>query len=355
MQSIIKIRSVVVLLIANLIISLCSTPIVYLNENQILYAMSTLAQVIAGLFGLVLAAYAIIDPKLKDIGNQSKQSSDYVDTLRSRYFQNIIVLSVICAITILSSLLTINLYTEVSDKLFSILISQASIFGFFSILCFLYFGCSLLNPNALEKISKEEKKEIEDGYGSNLMDDDFKPFVAYYNKLESLIFEFATELMDKDLQGTINLKYRNGRMQIFQALDILVMNEIINRQLYEKIDELRRYRNALVHSTDDQKVIPQIFNELKELYSKLFEVYKNKDDQEERIRAIQNLYAFSSHISLSQLDQQIIEIITNHAGISAHEMALKLQVTRATLSRHLKKLSFMEKIKEKENGYYIIS
>lgn len=212
MQAIIKLRSIAVLLFANLIISLFSIPIVYLNENQILYAMSTLAQVIAGLFGLVLAAYAIIDPKLKEFGNQSKQSLDFVDTLRSRYFRNIIVLSVICAITILSCLLTIDLYNEMSGKVFSVLANQASVFGVFSILCFLYFGCSLLNPNALEKISKKAKKKIEDSYSSNLKDDDFKPFVAYYNKLESLIFEFATELMDKDLQGVLNSKNLKGRM-----------------------------------------------------------------------------------------------------------------------------------------------
>lgn len=352
MNSIIKMYNIIILFGVNLIISLLFPAIIYLNEEQILNSMSTLAQIVAGLFGLVLAAYAIIDPNLKDLGNKDKQSSDYVNILRDRYFKNIIILAIMCAITIISSLLTINLYSTVNSKLISALLNQTSIFGVFSIILSLYFGCSLLNPNSLKNLSIEEKKEIEEDYDSNLSDSDFKPFVLYYNKLESLILKFATELLDdKDLDEVINYKLQ-GRMQLLQALSILNMREIINKNIYEKIDELRRYRNALVHNPDDQKVDAKIFNELKEIYNKLSEVYNAKDDQL-RAEAIYNLYRIGSNLYLNQTDLRIIDIININDGISAKEIAQKLNINVASIYRNLKRLVNMEKIIYKNYRYYI--
>lgn len=126
--------------------------------------MSTFAQVIGGLFGLVLAAYAIIDPKLKEIGSKDQRATDYVYLLRKEYYENIIILSIMCFITILSCIATINLYEVLSDKLFSVLVNQATLCGVISMISFLYFGCSLLNPNAIVKFGEEERKEIEDNY-----------------------------------------------------------------------------------------------------------------------------------------------------------------------------------------------
>lgn len=85
-------------------------------------------------------------------------------------------------------------------------------------------------------------------------DKDFKPFVAYYNRLEALIIGYATELMNQELKLTKSYKYVSNekkQIQIIQALEILNMKEIINRNIFIKIDELRRYRNALVHSLED--------------------------------------------------------------------------------------------------------
>lgn len=56
--------------------------------------MSTMAQIMAGLFGLVLAAYAIIDPKLKLEGDSDEEVKESLDILRKRYYNNIIFLSI---------------------------------------------------------------------------------------------------------------------------------------------------------------------------------------------------------------------------------------------------------------------
>ncbi len=353
MQSLLKIKWVIFIIILNIIVSILCNPIIFLNENQILYSMSTLAQVIAGVFGLVLAAYAIIDPKLKDIGKQNKQSSDYVYTLRSRYFNNIIVLSIMCAITIVSCLASINLYGALNNNFFPIIINQAFIFGILSLLCFLYFGCSLLNPNAFSVLGEEEKKEIEIGYSSKLQDEDFKPFVAYYNKFESLILEFATSLMNEELQVKQHQEHKTGRLQIFQAIDILLAHEIVNKKIAEKIDELRRYRNALVHSTDDQKVNAFIFDQLKQLYIKLNAIYDAKEIPQDKERAIKELYDYGDSISLNQLDQNMLVFIKENEGVSVKEIAEYLQISKAFLSKHLQKLIRIGEIKEIDSKFFI--
>ena len=80
--------------------SLVSKPFILLSENQILYLMSTMAQVVSGLFGLVLAAYAIIDPKLKAEGDDDDAKKESLYALRKQYFEDIIFLTVICIMTL---------------------------------------------------------------------------------------------------------------------------------------------------------------------------------------------------------------------------------------------------------------
>ena len=349
----------IIILISIILINVIATsfiiikPLVVLRENQILYSMSTMAQVIGGLFGLVLAAYAIIDPKLKEIGAKDQQALDYVDLLRKQYFENIILLSITCAITILSCMATIYLYVFLSNILFSILINQATLFGVLSVVSILFFGCSLLNPNALNKFSKEERKEIEDKYASSESEQDFRPFVLYYNKLEILITRYATELLENELIISNNVRNRNERIQLFQSLDILMMNEIINREIYEAIDNLRRYRNAIVHSIENQRVNGELFNELKSLYKYLNEVYENKDNNEARVAAINSLYDYGHEIATNDVDEKLIDFIRQHAGITSREIALKLQLSQSYINKHLKKLMKKRIIIQDSEGYHV--
>ncbi|KEZ87379.1 hypothetical protein IO99_06060 [Clostridium sulfidigenes] len=349
-----KIAGLSIILLLNASLSFCIKPHILLNENQILYLMSTMAQVIAGLFGLVLAAYAIIDPKLKEVGSKDEQLADSVEILRHKYFNNIIILSFMCAITIISCLFTLSLYYEISSKTIPILLNQSTLLCIGSIVLFLYFGCSLLNPNALSNLSKEELKNIEKEYGG--IDKDFKPFVAYYNRLESLIIGYATELMNQELKLTVSYKYvdyKKKHIQIIQALEILGMRKIINRNIYNKIDELRRYRNALVHSLDDEKVNPIIFEELKSLYQKLYDVYQNKDNEDLWNQKRLELYQYGEQITLSEMDKMILEMIERDSNVTLGEIANNLEISKATASRKINLLLENQWIEKSKDGYFI--
>lgn len=351
----IEILLILIIMVINAVISYFLKPLLLLSENQILYLMSTMAQAIAGLFGLVLAAYAIIDPKLKEVGSKDDQSADSIEKLRHKYFNNIIVLSIMCGMTIISCLFTLSTYAELSNKIIPILLNQSTLLSVGSIILFLYFGCTLLNPNALSNLSKEELKSINKEYGDE--DKDFKPFVAYYNRLEALIIGYATELMNQELKLTKSYQYMsNGKKQIhiIQALEILNMKEIINRDILIKIDELRRYRNALVHSLDEQKVNPAIFEELKTIYEKLYEIYQSKDDNELWRETIRNLYNYAEKIKLSELDRKILDTIERDPNITVVKIANNLEISRTLASRKLKMLLNNQFIEEGKDGYIVL-
>lgn len=351
----IKILLILITTVINAVLSYFLKPLLLLNESQILYLMSTMAQSIAGLFGLVLAAYAIIDPKLKEVGSKDDQSADSIEKLRHKYFSDIIVLSIMCGITIISCLFTLSTYAKLSNKIIPILLNQSTLLSVGSILLFLYFGCSLLNPNALSNLSKEELKSINKEYGDK--DKDFKPFVAYYNRLEALIIGYATELMNQELKLTKSYKYVSNekkQIQIIQALEILNMKEIINRNIFIKIDELRRYRNALVHSLEDQKVNPTIFEELKTIYEKLYEIYQSKDDNELWREKIRNLCQYAEKIRLSELDRKILDIIESDSNIKVVEIANTLEISKATASRKLRILQNNRLIEKRKDGYFVL-
>lgn len=56
---------IVAIVVFSTLVAIVTPQIIFINENQILYYMSCLAQVIAALFALILAAYTVADTRLK--------------------------------------------------------------------------------------------------------------------------------------------------------------------------------------------------------------------------------------------------------------------------------------------------
>lgn len=104
---------------------------------------------------------------------------------------------------------------------------------------------------------------MDQAYAGDKGTDDFRLFLGYYNRLESLINRYAVEISGDDY----DYKYQRKQLPIFQALDILMSHQIFDEYAYIKIDEFRRYRNALVHSTNPESVNSRIYDELKKCMS----------------------------------------------------------------------------------------
>ena len=91
--------------------------------------MSCLAQVTAALFALILAAYTIADTRLKNMAANDETLLDYIPELQNEYYYIIIRISVNCLATILLCFVILNIYDNLSQKLFSVLMADTGVLG----------------------------------------------------------------------------------------------------------------------------------------------------------------------------------------------------------------------------------
>ena len=332
-----------------IVISYRMKPIINLSENQILYLMSTMAQVVSGLFGLVLAAYAIIDPKLKAEEKSNEEAEESLRFIRKKCHDNIIVLSVLCAGTLFLCFLTLVCFEDVSAGLVSALLNLSSVWCISSVILFLVFGCRLLNPNALSNLNRKALEEVNNDYKEEELQD--RPFIEVYNRLERLIIKYAYELMQETSNYSVDKKMVSENMQICHALKVLQEHKIINDSIRVKINELRRYRNALIHSNESGKVNYEVYNDLQEMYRRLSDVYENKDNDTIRNNKLKELFDFGERALLSKRDKAILDLINANAHITMRELSEKSFYSKATVSRVIEKLCQRGKL-VKENGQY---
>ena len=118
-----------------------------MNESQLLYAFSTMAQVIAGMFGLTLTAYVFFADKF---GKSAENEEDYEATvsLIRQYYWNLILIASVCALAIILSLLGIaSLYNWIGG-IYNFIIDMSvtcCVISTISIFCLEYFSCILIN------------------------------------------------------------------------------------------------------------------------------------------------------------------------------------------------------------------
>lgn len=235
-----------------------------LYENQSLYLFSTMAQVVAGLFGLTLTAYVFFADKLRAFSQKEDDYYEAVDTLLSQYFRNLIIVAVVCWTSFFFSVFAIIMLLQPS-AIYNYFVKQSTVLFFASITLILAFGVAMLDPKKLAKETTRQKLEAEKRYTLTepKTQADLGEFLRTYNQLEQLIIDFAGELVRNDQRNVTGFRPR-----ILESMAVLGMHEIIYTELRSNIDELRRYRNGLVHGTDLTVSVP-ILNRLTEIYQDL--------------------------------------------------------------------------------------
>ena len=280
--------------------SVCHNVIFVLNENQLLYLFSAMAQVIGGMFGLTLTAYVFFVNEFREF-MKDNVVGDAARSLVSRDFQNFIFLAINCGVAICFCIIgIIDLHNWMA--VYSFIIDESIFLFVTSIAAILIFGIILLDPNRLDKEVKKKKRSAEKYFQTtpDSKSGDFKDFLKTYNLLERLVIDFAeeyTEVYVKDRRKEKNNR-NNYKSQIIQSLRALNLCEIISKSLVNEINELRMYRNGLVHGvdfnvTEDVCVrISEIYNTLKDA----FDILKENDDRkesEEWNEAIKKIYGLS--------------------------------------------------------------
>ena len=264
-------------------------PLFVLNENQLLYLFSAMAQIIGGVFGLTLTAYVFFVDKFKESAKDDETYYDATAALLNRYFRILIVIAISCGLTIffcIAGIIILHNWTVV----YPFVINESVVLFVISVTSILLFGTMLLDPGKLDREIAKMKKKAEEFYQTidATASGDFIVFLKSYNLLEHIIIDFAEECMKNQSD------YRNNyKPRIIQSLKVLGYNQIINSLLQGEINEFRMYRNALVHGIDffvPQKVCVRI-SEIYQALQKAFDVYKKSGkDSEEWNTAIRKVY-----------------------------------------------------------------
>jgi len=289
-----KFNNVIVIAIG--IVSFCSVfisiffdDIFILNENQLLYLFSAMAQIIGSIFGLTLTAYVFFADKFKDSTRGDDIYYDATTGLIERYITNLGLIACICGVTIF--LCIFGIITLHNWKvLYPFIINESVLLFLLGVISILVFGIMVLDPRKLDKEIAKMKKKAEEYYETTSLnkEGDFRLFLKHYNLLERVIIEFANTWIKNE-----NKYVGNDRPQIIQALRVLYGNEIIPKRLSDEIHELRMYRNALVHGIDFNvsqmacERVEIIYNALEETYQ---EYMKNENNSGEWKRKVQKLF-----------------------------------------------------------------
>lgn len=128
----------------------------WLNENQILYIFATIAQVTGGVFGLTLAAYTLIDDKLKRIGEREETSTDFVNQIRNDNFEKLKEISVLSIGSILLGIFVLTVYRNKCMEI-TIFFMLESVSFFVQMLVKIYRFILAANPESIE-IKKNSRR-----------------------------------------------------------------------------------------------------------------------------------------------------------------------------------------------------
>ena len=113
---------------------------VLLEENQLLYIYSSLAQVIGAILGLTIASYSMIDSKMKVYAENDDTVEEYIDEGRRECYRCFLFIIVFCILDIIFCLMTIATYSNNLNIYTPFLMTE-------SIILFV-FGVIFMYPNS---------------------------------------------------------------------------------------------------------------------------------------------------------------------------------------------------------------
>lgn len=163
----------------------------------------------------------------------------------------LIIIAATCGATILlctTGIITLHNW----PASYPFVINESVLLFIISTVAVLIFGVMLLDPGKLDKEIAKMKTAAEHFYQTSDAKEsemgDFQDFLKTYNSLEKIILDFAQQFIQAPSYEIINT--RKFKPQIIQSLKVLLAREIINDPLFEELNKLRLYRNALVHGDD---------------------------------------------------------------------------------------------------------
>ncbi len=240
-------------------------PILYLNENQILYLFSTSSQVISAIFGLIITAYIFLRNSLDRKLEEDESLKEIIKLLKKEYYESMIIISSFSFSSIFLSLLVISIESNKPDSIIEVIINLAGILVVSSLMFLLKFTIQILNPNSFNNISEKLRKKYTNDKGS------IENFLKNFNQINFILQRHTNKVLcDKEIcEQLIKIPIKI----IFEIAE----NDIDNK-LKERILKLISLRNSLVNNIEpriskkDVKFSKKILEDLKNAFN-----IKNED------------------------------------------------------------------------------
>lgn len=220
-----------------------------LSEDQILFLFTTCVQVAATLFGLTITGYIFLSDTLSKKATSDETLYDVIESLKKEYFKYIKTIGVLCFISILFCIFILVTYNSNHlDFFIPFLFSETILLVLFEVFFVVVFAFKALNPDHISNKSNEYVKKI----NRNSERGDLAQFLTTYNEIEEIVKTRAKDIVLKSAQFRFNtdLMKTSSKPQMVQSLNILFDNQMIDMKLKNQMNELRIYRNNLVHSKE---------------------------------------------------------------------------------------------------------
>lgn len=278
-------------IILSVILGLLIKPIFLLNESQLLYVFSSMAQIVGSVFGLTLTAYVFFVDKFKEAMRNDDTYYDATISLLRQFFHTLALIAMICGCTILVCIFGI-ITLHNCTTIYPILINESVLLFSLGIVSILLFGVILLDPEKLDREIKRQAESVRE-QEANDKPGDISDFLKHYNLMQKAIINLAKDIVDE--QGAGPQFFKNYKPQIIQSLLILNQKEIINYSLMAEINDLRLFRNGLVHGVDfnvPQSIcdrVTKISNAINDVYEFYHRDPKDTDALNNAIRKVYDL------------------------------------------------------------------
>ena len=240
------------------------TPLLILNENQVLYLYSTTAQVLAGVYGLTLTGFIFFRNELSREEFEDDTLTEAVESLKSRYFKILTFVTILSIITLLLSNAMIASESGSNSMLITILMNVGQSFFVLNLCVIAYFIFDVISPKRIEKESKAIQHQV-DPVVSKQDQGSLEIFLTNYNKLEYIIQKYG-QAYQSQLED--NPAKSRRRISNVRLAEFILRAERIDYGLFEEIKNLITLRNTIIHGAEpvvSETMVKASENILKEL------------------------------------------------------------------------------------------
>jgi hypothetical protein len=279
-------------------------PIVNLSENQTLYIFSSIAQVVAGIYGLTLAGYVFLSNQQDRLVDKDDSLIEIVGRIQASQHRLVMFITILSVFSIFASLITIGV-NGIENYFIKALVSNGAISLFISaIIWAAYFVADVTRPEKISEESQEMKDEIS---GQNQQElspaevekesnsgvqvpikgesfvadsNNLAEFIRTFNRIDEMLETYADKNLSSSAQpiasnpttfstNATNLRKNNVRWTIPRIVKALAVEGRIDKGFADELAEIIRYRNALVHGQDlsvDKNMLVRVTNAFNRLY-----------------------------------------------------------------------------------------